>query len=425
MIETVVQKLTELSQAIKNKNPNLSGKLSIQGLIDGVNHIPLGGIGSGTFYRCASSDNLTWTGYECTQDANGGWTVSGTLTQGLRVSGYTPQVGEIQSSDTTIWVKEAWVPTPGKMVCLLHFENTGDMYVDSTQTCIVRFVNQISSHTVDKQKFGDASCWYNYYDITGGGGGCINLIELPELDAFTIEFWHYHTYYNSMPFTAPVIYMPATDMQPEASVPGYAFDHNAALNRWVHRAFVRGAGSNTVTEYWDGQQVATHTLSALLGGDRLVRIGGGSQIQSDAKDYLDELAIFNYAKYLGNSYEVPTRPYSDIISGIRQPSGIVREVRVSGLETIPFANDTSYALVDPTKTGTRRVWKTVDNKWYIYYDYEYEHTWVIANGTSAYADDWICVAKLNAQDEPDSEEPIGNSYWVDIKTNMSIFVGSN
>ena len=171
-----------------------------------------------------------------------------------------------------------------------------------------------------------------------------------------------------------------------------------------------------------------YQFSTKLGGGRKVwvRAGGHEPGNSgDVRNYMDELAIFNYAKYHGQ-FEPPTEPYADIVSGLGRQKGEPREVIVEGITSIVFANDPGYALLDSSATGTNRKWVTADGQWYICFDWNDTYSWVVCNGKSALDDGYICAARLVTDDDTDQTlddfDPIGHDGWIDNYTDKKIVV---
>lgn len=63
------------------------------------------GMGGGSFYKCASVDVATWSGYEALIDGDTGvWSFSETVTTGLTYNKITPQVGKVYNEECTFMV---------------------------------------------------------------------------------------------------------------------------------------------------------------------------------------------------------------------------------------------------------------------------------------------------------------------------------
>ena len=375
-----------------------------------------------------------WSGYTGTQDASTKeWSFGNAVKSNMLVKGITPRVGNIYAEDTSLHVANIYTKPPenGKMVALFHYDNKQSVFVDSTETCMMTTDSQWYI-VEDHAKFGRGSWFYNYMNFHTGMGG--KIIGLPELDAFTIEFWHwYDAYYDK--FGGPLI-ISENDEDNHGDygatwLSGVNFQEGSPFyskKRWFHHALVREAGSQMVTEYIDGKPAAMYQFAPKLGGGRGVWVcaGGVEMGQSgNIGNRMDELAIFNYARYHGE-FTPPTEPYANVISGLGRQKGEPREVEVTGIESIIFANDPGYNLIDQTATGTSRRWVTADGQWYIYFDWDMEGTWVIANKTAAYDDGWVCAARLRYYDDADPGaedfDPIGHSGWVDYYTDKPITV---
>lgn len=375
-----------------------------------------------------------WKGYRGTQnEETKEWSFDNSIKSGMAVQGITPQVGKIYTEDTSLQVGNLHtaVPTGGKMVALFHFDKKQNVFVDSTETCMMTadgqwYVNE------GYAKFGTGSWFYNYMDVNSWMGGKIQ--GLPELDAFTVEFWHwYDGYYDK--FGGPLLIVANDNSN------NYGVDWLSGINyqpgnkfyikqRYFHHALVRDAGSDKVVEYIDGVPAAVYTFAPKFGGRDVWVCAGGAEPGNSGNigNRMDELAIFNYAKYHGQ-FEPPTEPYPNIISGLGRPKGSPREVTVSGITGIPFANDPGYALKNAGSTGTSRQWGTEDGQWYIYFDWDSNYCWTIANKTSTWEDGYICAARLVTSDDVDQSmndfEPIGHDGWTDNITNKKISVTAN
>lgn len=375
-----------------------------------------------------------WSGYTGTQDeSTKEWSFSNAVKSNMSVHGITPKVGKTYTADTTLQIANTYTAAPadGKMVALFHMDVNAYAVVDATETCMLCGTNQCNPGNTDQPKFGTGCFGYNYLQVNDYMDGYIQ--GLPELDAFTVEFWHYYSgYYYKIGGPLLIVQNPANNYGDYGvtwlSMPEFPQSSEFyIMKRYFHHALVREAGSEYVTEYIDGKPAAMHKFTPKLGGDRKVwvRAGGFEPGQSgDVRNYLDELAIFNYAKYHGQ-FDPPTSPYPDVKSGLRG-SNEPREVRVSGLDGIVFANDPSYAMVNKAATGTSRQWITADGQWYLYFDGDGNYCWVVANKTSAWDDGYICAARLNADYDTDQSaedfDPIDHPDWIDNITNKSIKV---
>jgi hypothetical protein len=190
-------------------------------------------------------------------------------------------------------------------------------------------------------------------------------------------------------------------------------------NEWYHHAFVRK--DNIVTEFINGVDITSYYWPKTWGGTRGTVIYGGGWSTTDVRNNIDELAIFDYAKYT-KKFTPPMVPYNDIKQTV--VDDIIGEVTVSGLTGITSANSKSYSLVDSSATETGRVWKTANDKWYIYFN-DMNSYWCIASNTSPDSNDYVEVAYADCFDDPWSIEPIGYKKWYDNVTKVKISVTSN
>ena len=363
-----------------------------------------------------------WSGYKGVLDeTTNTWRFADSITNGLEVKGYAPRVGEVYSADTVIWIQDlkSASDSAGKMVCLVHGDTAPvedgktASFIDDTETCVVKLLNQTVVKS-EHPKFG-SRCWFTNY--TGSATDEIQLVGLPEMEAFTAEWWQYSSMNSGVWGGAALSvidnssYTTTTITTPELS----ATNPNRKTKRWFHHAFVREAGSSYVFEYVDGVPIYRHTFAPKLGGASTVAIKTGGGNSTNTQNYGDELAIFNYTKYNGG-FRPPAAPYDTIISGLGKGNNPKRAVTVSGIKVMHFANDPSYQLVNASATGTSRQWLTADGKWYVYWDFDRMYCWVVANGTSGNSDSWICAAILNDRENDQSMNdfnPIGHPGWVD------------
>ena len=366
-----------------------------------------------------------WSGYKATQDADSGkWNFADDLTKKLQVKGAIPIEGRIYSSDTTVQVLGLTEANAGKMLCLAHFDgftnDTAPSFVDGTDTCIVSVQTQSSIVTQNANaKFGNGRWGGNYRNPPSGG--CFNIIGLPEIAGdFTIEFWFYYTGYSDFGGTFVYTYTGDDYYAPENVVEikgeNLAETHpQYKLNEWVHRAFVRKG--TTVTEYINGVKVGTSEFAVAIGGERKISITGGGVASGsyDVRNYIDEFAIFDYAKYT-KDFTPPFIPYDDEPSGLHSVDTAVRDVTVKGIKGISWANSKSYALVSSSATGTSRQWVTADGKWYICFN-DMNMNWVIASTPYYYDAGYVEAAYIQYYDDQSMIEPIGHSGWRDAMGN--------
>lgn len=305
------------------------------------------------------------------------------------------------------------------MVFLQHFENPGQsVQMDSTDTCISWFLGQSNTDS-SKSKFGDYSYFKNYLNPPHEGG--VRILELPELDAFTLEMWQIGSSSNTPEAGGVILYMEEWNSKPESILSGSNWG-NYKSDEWTHCAWVRKEAAEVVEEYINGQKVAEIPFTAKIGGRPVVIYGGGSMWTNQCL-HMDEVAIFNYAKYTEN-FEPPTTPYNDEISGLNQNSNEPREVSVSG-HSIRFLNDSSFALQNPSSSGTSKIWETIDKKYFIIFDSMGYWTWVIKDSCDMW--DGNTFARLNRNDIDDYEsfDPINAEGWIDSFTELPINVISN
>lgn len=377
-----------------------------------------------------------WSGYKLEWREGGsspsGWYKTDTLTENLEVKGYYPAPGRIYNDNTTVWFKDLYVNTDPKMVLLCHFEESGDSkyFMDSTDTCFCQMGSSVYKAT-DQYKFGTQSaktCGLTESGYTSYG---IKLTGLPKLDAFTIEWWQYGLKPSTINYGdgGYVLFQTNSDNSKSSYLPTIGIPpEDAIINEWKHYAFTRDTGSSTVSVYINGSKVGNINYPDSIGGDMTVYISSTADYNgsASASKYIDEYAIFNYMKYTGN-FTPPSEPYADVISGLNISNNPVRDVRVSKC-ICRFVNDSSYALKDPTATGSNRVWETYDGKYQIMYDNMMYYQWVVCDTHDS--TDWNAQFTVYATiptnyDEDhtsDTFNPIGYDGWKDNFTSKKIKV---
>lgn len=311
------------------------------------------------FYKCASVDTSarTWTGYKAVL-TDGVYSFEETLTTGLSyLGGMEVKKGLVYSQDAKLRCPYTYSPC----VCLAHFDGNA---VDSTGTCKLTKANQIGTDT-GTVKFGFSSLNFNYQ---GTIEECYLAIEnLPELDAFTFEFWENQKASN---FTGSRLIFRCMPEDVRMYTPDSLTWEQGV---WRHHAFVRDAGSTTVREYVNGTKIAEIEFSAKLGGNGKILRWHLNTESTGRNGYADELAIFDYAKYTAD-FTPPTSTYE--IKWEDLPA-----VEVSGAG---FADANGiYLCTTPFASGTDRVWIKPGTNFGIYAYSEWGETrWYIVRGSS-------------------------------------------
>ena len=176
----------------------------------------------------------------------------------------------------------------GNLLCLSHFETnvTNASFTDETGNCTLTVQRQGNVQLNEANaKFGQGRFFANYYNNNEAG---ILIDGLPELDAFTIEYWE--KYYGSSTWGGIVLRDTVTGETLSASK-----TTTQIKNEYFHRAFVRKAGKTAVSEYINGVKVSESIFAGKL-GNRIQWTMGGHDVTNSNK-YGDELAIWDYARY--------------------------------------------------------------------------------------------------------------------------------
>lgn len=332
----------------------------------------IGGASGGMeIYKCASVDTSakTWTGYKAVL-TDGVYSFEETLTTGLSYfGGMEVKKGLVYSQDAKLRCPYTYSPC----VCLAHFDGNA---VDSTGTCKLTKAHQIGMDT-GTVKFGFGSLNFNYQ---GNIDECYLAIEnLPELDAFTFEFWENQ---RAATFTATRLIFRC---MPE-DVRMYTPD-NLTWEKgvWRHHAFVRDAGSTTVREYVNGTKIAEIEFSAKLGGNGKILRWHLNKENTGRNGYADELAIFNYAKYTAD-FTPPTSTYEikwEDLPAVEVSGAGLADANGIYLCTTPFASGTDRVWIKPgTNFGIYAYSEWGETRWYIvrggstiYYKYDGADPW--------------------------------------------------
>lgn len=397
-----------------------------------------GGGGATTeYYYCASRNDATktWQGYKYVMDEDGKYTMATTTSSLTYGGGLVPQIGGIYDAAAMLRFF-AVAPTDQKCVCFCHFDEKprvsdgGHSPFDSkdeTETCVVVIANQCEIRS-NYAKFGGTALYHNNYGEDYGGAG-ISIHGLPMMDAFTIEWWQLDDE-ATRGEGGFVIHQSATDDYPAADIMSVTItkDDSRFLHRvWFHRAFVREAGSTTVTEYRNGEAIGTCTFVPPLGVREIMFFAGNQEYGSNAYKYSDDFSIYNYAKYHGNF--TPPETQISVVPANFWGEPPVREVKVAGAVFSPVLNRADFALVNPDATGTERVWASSDNRFFIRFDEMDYYCWILSDfpfTAWVEADDSMIGATLAVGpegwvwDEETGEEyegePIGGE-WRDLKGN--------
>lgn len=187
----------------------------------------------------------------------------------------------------------------GNLILLSHFETdvSNASIPDETGNFTLTVQNQGNIKLEEANaKFGKGRYWANYYNDYEGG---IILKGLPELDAFTLEYWE--KYYGSSTWGGIVLRDTVTGEKLSASK-----STGQIKNTWFHRAFVRMKNSAIVSEYINGIKVAESVFTSRFGNQMQWTMGGYERANS--YKYADELAIWNGAHYRGD-FTPPAEPY--------------------------------------------------------------------------------------------------------------------
>lgn len=170
------------------------------------------------------------------------------------------------------------------LIALYHFDHTDSEYMDvagGTSVSVAQGSGEMLS------KFGCRS-------VLLSSVGYMDISNLPTLQAFTVEWWQYDP--NENDDGGSVCFG-------NIEIPSISkYSSNYFHGEWKHIALVRKHGSD-VYIYINGRLVGFSNVTGDITADP-IRFYGSNRYAR----YIDELAIFNYARYNGD-FDVPTAPY--------------------------------------------------------------------------------------------------------------------
>lgn len=242
-----------------------------------------------------------WSGQKVVQDTETGlWSRTDTVKEGMTAPFFTPQVGMVYSEDTSIACAAIFNEAAGHLEALYHFDNDT---IDATGKTKITSIGEGWYKSNSDAKFGNGSIEADcYMHESGYSSYYLDISGLPEMDAFTIEWWQKDdSKYGDGGY---ILSQPETDNLPVSVLPAYRIPHDSsdyAIHVYRHWAFVRKAKSSTVDVYLNGKKMGSVEFTAKLGG-RLVKFTGvssysGTQVKNAR---IDELAIYSVAKYTGD-----------------------------------------------------------------------------------------------------------------------------
>lgn len=237
-----------------------------------------------------------WSGRKVVQDSETGlWSRTDTVKEGMTAPFFTPQVGMVYSEDTSIACSAVFDEAAGHLEALYHFDKDK---IDTTGNTQAQFSDDCWNSTT-QAKFGTGSVEVDSYINDTGYGYGITISGLPEMNAFTFEWWQYDD--RNYGDGGNVLKLYETDNLPMALMPAYKIEKESKdyiTGKFKHWAYVRKPNSSTVDVYLNGKKIGTVEFSAKLGGRDVFFAGVGSYTYNQYKrSYIDELAIYSVAKY--------------------------------------------------------------------------------------------------------------------------------
>lgn len=374
----------------------------------------------------AATGVRVWDGYRITQNPDTKkWEFSSNLTTGISVEGMPPKEGKVYTKDTMLQVHRLITHNEDSLVCLAKFD---DAYLkqDETGTCIVHCQGQ-SELKSDEVKFGKYSWYGNYRNPPHEGG--FEIYDLPEISGdFTIEFWHWHSAYNTHGgLIVCVPYVEDYELRIQAELMAKQLPSNHPLyieKKWFHHAFVRQNG--VVSEYINGTLVNTENWNHTIGGDYPLIIYGGGWETRDTRNYIDEFAIYTTAKYTKNF-----TPMDIELAALPNVSAdnTVGDVSISGFVSVPKFNSRNWNLIRDGEYSYDKVWQLGTQKVYMIFR---DMGWVICNSLVDYyyyAPFYVEYAYNTYYDEYGAGQwgmdPIASRYWVESGTKAPLTISYN
>lgn len=179
------------------------------------------------------------------------------------------------------------------LVALYHMDDYPENLVDCAGNTTITPDTGWSSGTVSK---------YGCRSIIKSSVGYIQINGIQDLNAFTIEWWQYDT---SSTGDGGIIIKDSQNKELEM-VPISVTSDKYIHNDWKHIALVR-KDSSIVYIYVNGDLVGFSNFNGSL-NEPIKFYGTGTASGNTKLSYIDELAIFNYARYSDN-FEPQVYPY--------------------------------------------------------------------------------------------------------------------
>ena len=265
--------------------------------------------------------DVTETAYPATPVILNGVTDSGKL---VTLSGYdaVPQIGRKYVANGDVLVGRALDAgngvMPNDLVLLTRWEkfSRNTDFIDKTGNAKIKWGESIDTiyeplnepHAI----FDGIIIRCNH--VYGGLDGVIQITKLPELNAFTLEFWSWFgTLSNPAEYWGGWVLMNRTycdnsdDAEASRIIRASTDTANMLYTQWYHHAFVRTADSNEIKEYLNGQLVTTHeflgdpvydqdtgktTYSKTIGGNNNMYHFTPGTVGSWSVKYVAQLAIW-------------------------------------------------------------------------------------------------------------------------------------
>lgn len=145
-----------------------------------------------TYYKCASVDTSakTWSGYKAVFDSTAGtWSFESGVTAGLTYHGYTPTVGNIYSSDTTIAITNMYTSNFPAFDKLKYYWSLDGNTVDYDK---ISNVGMVAANNVQSGITGKFGTCFGTSSSGGKNTGSYTNADIPTdviSNGFTCNFW--------------------------------------------------------------------------------------------------------------------------------------------------------------------------------------------------------------------------------------------
>lgn len=336
-----------------------------------------GTAGNMDLYKCVSADSAsqTWSGRKAVLTDSGEYVISDAVTDGLSFAGgLNVKKGKVYTADGKIRSSKAY----SHCICIFPFNMNYEDMRGNCEIPLLHYGNQPNNQAYceyGQKHWGAGSLKFNHA-ANGSGSvdalglpieGYITIDDLPNLNAFTIDFWEYRADSITRPNDAGCLYL--ANETTKAMFYG-ATDRLLPQNQWFHHAFVRKQDASAICEYVNGSKIGEFAVpDGLLASGSRYRLYMGLNQSGGIQRWIDYLSIWDITKYSGN-FTPPAEPYK-----IEWEDLPTITLSGAGIEDV----NGTYELITPEAAGKSRVWAKPMSPYLIKYDDDW-WCWLIKNG---------------------------------------------